>query len=415
MDISEIVTGFPLDRVIAFDTETTGLSPERDELLSVAVVDGNGRQLFSSLVRPSRKKSWAEAQRVNHISPQMVRDAPRIAEVRDELRGYFTGEYLAVSYNGGFDVRFLHAAGILENPWLESDFDVMREFARVHGSRRWESGGYKYSKLAECARYYGYSFDAHDAAEDARATAHCFRSLLCDRKYLEFSYGSVVDSFRSPSTSQTKATIQAIEDILDGSHRAKRAGRLSMGEITRGKNKGEPRYDVVVGDVVVGHLSASGMRAARGFAGVADAASLPEGMDCQVTLSDTGGRATCSVALTGDAPAMSMALAQAVRDRPGTPSTSGQSPRHAKGSAAHEANGELNNAVPTSTEEPKPRKRWPRVLGAILLGILALDFLIIIPTYLAAGQLGAALIAVALCVLSGWGTVRLAGVHVGKR
>lgn len=31
MDISEIVTGFPLDRVIAFDTETTGLSPERDD------------------------------------------------------------------------------------------------------------------------------------------------------------------------------------------------------------------------------------------------------------------------------------------------------------------------------------------------------------------------------------------------
>lgn len=68
-----------------------------------------------------------------------------------------------------------------------------------------------------------------------------------------------------------------------------------------------------------------------------------------------------------------------------------------------------------STEESKPKKRWPRVLGAILLGMLALDFLIVIPTYLAAGQLGAALIAVALCVLSGWGTVRLAGVHVDRR
>ncbi|WP_314944722.1 DUF4041 domain-containing protein [Olsenella uli] len=68
-----------------------------------------------------------------------------------------------------------------------------------------------------------------------------------------------------------------------------------------------------------------------------------------------------------------------------------------------------------STEEPKPKKRWPRVLGAILLGMLALGFLAGIPTYLATGQPFASVIAIVLGALSAWGAVKLAGIHVERR
>lgn len=72
---------------------------------------------------------------------------------------------------------------------------------------------------------------------------------------------------------------------------------------------------------------------------------------------------------------------------------------------------EMEN-MDASTERPKQGKRWPRVLGAVLLGMLALGFLIGIPTYIASGQPGAAIFALALGILCGWGTLRLGGIRM---
>lgn len=316
MDMCEIITGYPLDRVVVFDTETTGLSPARDEILSVAVVDGHGRELVSSLVRPSRKRSWPEAQRINHISPQMVAGAPRIEELRDRLAGYLSGDYLAVSYNGSFDARFLHAAGVLANPWVEHGFDVMREFAKVHGKRRSGSSSYKFSKLVECAAHYDYSFGAHDAAEDARATAHCFRALLCDLKYVKLAVGGDTEAHRHPSTTQTKATTRCVLALLRGGRRGAGTGTLRMGSVTRGKNAGAPRYDVVMGESVVAHLSQPGMGDVRRFLGVSDDSDLPKEVGCKVILMGEDGKASCLVELVGGMPALSAVLAQMRVDRP---------------------------------------------------------------------------------------------------
>ena len=54
---------------IVIDTEATGLHPGWDELLQVAVIDGEGRVLFDQLIKPSRRKKWPDAQRVHGISP----------------------------------------------------------------------------------------------------------------------------------------------------------------------------------------------------------------------------------------------------------------------------------------------------------------------------------------------------------
>lgn len=39
---------------IVIDTETTGLDPEKDELLQVSIIDDEGNVLFNSLFRPER-------------------------------------------------------------------------------------------------------------------------------------------------------------------------------------------------------------------------------------------------------------------------------------------------------------------------------------------------------------------------
>lgn len=159
-----LLTGFSLDRVVVFDTETTGLHPYGgDEVLAIAICDGMGTPLFSSYVRPMRKRSWPEAERVNGISPAMVRYAPTLKEITPQIREHLLGNKLVVGYNVLFDISFLLKGGALE-AWPMATFDVMSEYASIHGTARTRHhDGYRYSKLSTCAASYGYDFQAHDA------------------------------------------------------------------------------------------------------------------------------------------------------------------------------------------------------------------------------------------------------------
>ena len=67
--------------IIVLDTETTGLNIA-DELLQVSILDGNGGVLYDSYIKPTKVTSWPEAEKVNHITLETVKIAPRI---QDEL------------------------------------------------------------------------------------------------------------------------------------------------------------------------------------------------------------------------------------------------------------------------------------------------------------------------------------------
>ncbi|MDO4538758.1 MAG: 3'-5' exonuclease [Coriobacteriales bacterium] len=182
-DICEALLGCSFERIHVIDLETTGLSKYDDEILSIAITDGYGNELLSSYVKPNRHTSWPEAQRVNHITPEMVENAPTIRELGEEIFNLIDG-YAIVGYNLEFDGGFIarHVSYTLAYDFADG-FDVMKQFATIHGTTRWRDGSYKWSKLVECAEFYDYEFSAHDALEDARATAYCFRALLCDEKY----------------------------------------------------------------------------------------------------------------------------------------------------------------------------------------------------------------------------------------
>lgn len=97
---------------VYLDTETTGLHPEEgDEILSLTIVDANGRLLFDERFKPKYKKEWPEAQAVNHISPDDVEhlttiDAymEQICRILDRIADEIVG------YNVAFDIGFLKAA-----------------------------------------------------------------------------------------------------------------------------------------------------------------------------------------------------------------------------------------------------------------------------------------------------------------
>ena len=64
------------------DTETTGLSPPRDEILEIGILDDKSRTLIDSLARPENHRIWPGAQANHGISPSDVANGPTLDELR---------------------------------------------------------------------------------------------------------------------------------------------------------------------------------------------------------------------------------------------------------------------------------------------------------------------------------------------
>lgn len=149
------------------DFETTGVDPEQDEVLQVAIIDGEGRVLMDELCRPQRAVTWEAAQKVNGIAPETVAGRPPFSEFAPQARDILAKAKTVVAYNAPFEQGFLRAAGV--EPSLFRWADPMVDFAKAFGGQK--------RKLATAAGVFDYQFSAHDALEDVRATLFVYRAL----------------------------------------------------------------------------------------------------------------------------------------------------------------------------------------------------------------------------------------------
>ena len=167
------------ENYIVIDTETTGLNAAEDELLQVSIIDNDGVVLFDSYIRPTQHTEWAEAERIHHISPEMVAEAPTIAEVMPEINDIFKRYDKIVGYNLKFDKAFLENNGA---EFLNAEYaDVMKMFAPIYGEWNDQRGSYKWQKLTTAADYYGYDWsehkEAHNSLGDCYATLHVYKEI----------------------------------------------------------------------------------------------------------------------------------------------------------------------------------------------------------------------------------------------
>lgn len=167
------------ENYIVIDTETTGLNAAEDELLQVSIIDNEGAVLFDSYIKPTQHTEWAEAERINHISPEMVAEAPTIAEVMPEINDIFKRYDKIVGYNLKFDKAFLENKGA---EFLNAEYaDVMKMFAPIYGEWNDQRGSYKWQKLTTAADYYGYDWsehkEAHNSLGDCYATLHVYKEI----------------------------------------------------------------------------------------------------------------------------------------------------------------------------------------------------------------------------------------------
>lgn len=101
------------DVIIAFDLETTGLDPSREEIVEVGavpIIDGVVREdcAFHALVDPDRPIP-AEATGIHGITNEMVRGRPRIDVVLPEFLRY-VGAHPVLGHNVEFDMGFVGAS-----------------------------------------------------------------------------------------------------------------------------------------------------------------------------------------------------------------------------------------------------------------------------------------------------------------
>lgn len=95
---------------VVFDLETTGISPNHDEIIEISAVKVRGGKIvdeFSTLVNPKRSIPDA-ASRVNNITDSMVAGAPVISEVLPKFIEFIGDDVLAGHNIQSFDLKFIY-------------------------------------------------------------------------------------------------------------------------------------------------------------------------------------------------------------------------------------------------------------------------------------------------------------------
>lgn len=157
-------------KVICLDCETTGLDPEKDEILTLSIVDWSGNTLHNGKYKPSHKMEWPEAARINGIWPKDVVNCPLFSDDREKIREIVCSADEIIAYNAEFDLSFLESAGVMLAPSARVT-DTMLDYADE--MQEWDDyhQGWKWHKLTAAATHVGYEWTgrAHGSLADALA------------------------------------------------------------------------------------------------------------------------------------------------------------------------------------------------------------------------------------------------------
>ena len=116
--------GMARERILFFDLELTGFY-DRDEIISITIINGKGELIMNTLVKPSHTKKWKKTEKIHNITPEMVADAPLLSELTDRIKDIFAGADKLIAY--GVSTDFSHIKYIYET---EAEREALH--AKVH-------------------------------------------------------------------------------------------------------------------------------------------------------------------------------------------------------------------------------------------------------------------------------------------
>lgn len=166
-----------LGTFIVVDTETTGLSAGKDEIIEVAAILFNNWipiTKFESLLKP-KKEIPQEITKLTGISNEMVSDSPAFYEILDSLYD-FIGNYNIVGHNLKFDMDFLYKNGL-------DTFSQKRKYYDTLDIARKTLKDMPNYKLVTLSDYYNIrdNSSAHRALSDCLTTGYLFSKLAYKR------------------------------------------------------------------------------------------------------------------------------------------------------------------------------------------------------------------------------------------
>ncbi len=174
---------------VVVDTELTGLSRRRDEIVSIGAIHIKNLQImagqtFYTLIQPEHKIDATDSTIIHRITPQELLEAPKIEEI---LPGFvdFCGKALLVGHYIDLDTGFLNKEcqrffkAKLKSPGL----DTIR-LAQIYTELNWQhhddrfNFNVSYNLTDLCKQYKLPLFPAHNALQDALQTAYLFIFLV---------------------------------------------------------------------------------------------------------------------------------------------------------------------------------------------------------------------------------------------
>ncbi len=159
-----------------FDTETTGLDPRTDEIISIGAVRIVNNKLlhddvFNILVDPKRSLSM-ESIKIHGIQPEMLKGQPTIDVALSKFIRYCENTVL-IGHNAAFDMRMFQVKEPVTGiRFTQPVLDTLFLSAVLHPAHRYHSLGTIAERLGLCIR------GRHTAIGDAMATAEIFLKFL---------------------------------------------------------------------------------------------------------------------------------------------------------------------------------------------------------------------------------------------
>lgn len=174
-----LINKYTPDYVI-FDLETTGISPNYDEVIEISALKVKGGEVvdeFNTLVNPGRKIPFG-ATKVNGITNAMVAEAPAFSHVLAEFLDFAEGLVLVGHNIARFDMKFIwrdaeqYFGEIPQNNYVDT-----LQVARKHLPKM------DHHRLGDLAEHYGISSEgAHRALNDCYMNQKVYECMVSEMR-----------------------------------------------------------------------------------------------------------------------------------------------------------------------------------------------------------------------------------------
>lgn len=174
-----LINKYTPDYVI-FDLETTGISPNYDEVIEISALKVKGGEVvdeFNTLVNPGRKIPFG-ATKVNGITNAMVAEAPVFSHVLAEFLDFAEGLVLVGHNIARFDMKFIwrdaeqYFGEIPQNNYVDT-----LQVARKHLPKM------EHHRLVDLAEHYGISSEgAHRALNDCYMNQKVYECMVAEMR-----------------------------------------------------------------------------------------------------------------------------------------------------------------------------------------------------------------------------------------